>query len=83
MIEFHTWSGKGAEPISELASKAEVLNVLDVIRSIAENKAILSKDNELNNLEEVVKVLKLRMELIPKFAQDKSKRLRRTCCLTG
>ena len=77
MIEFHTWSGKGIrEPISELASKAEVLNVLDVIRSIAENKAILSKDNELNNISrEVVKVSEIKDGINSKeFAQDKSKK---------
>ena len=77
MIEFQTWTGAGIRgPIIELASKAEVLKVLDIIRELAELKAIPSKDNELNNLSlEVLKVSEIKDKLNAKeFSQNKSKK---------
>ena len=77
MIEFKTWTGAGIRgPIIELASKPEVLKVLDVIRELAEQKAIPSKDNELNNLShEVLKVSEIKDKLNAKeFSQNKSKK---------
>ena len=77
MIEFQTWTGAGIrEPIIELASKPEVLKVLDVIRELAEQKAIPSKENELNNLShEVLKVSEIKDKLNAKeFSQNKSKK---------
>lgn len=77
MIEFQTWTGAGIrEPIIELASKAKVLKVLNAVRELAEQKAIPSKENELNNLShEVLKVSEIKDKLNAKeFSQNKSKK---------
>lgn len=77
MIEFQTWTGIGIRgPIIELSSKAGVLKVLDVIRELAEQKAISSKENELNNLSnEVLKVSEIKERLNSKeFSKGKAKK---------
>jgi hypothetical protein len=51
MIEYETWTGDGIRmPLLEISKSEKLINTLQIIRSIAENNAIHSEENELNNL---------------------------------
>jgi hypothetical protein len=51
MIEYETWTGDGIRmPLLEISKSEKLINTLQIIRSIAENNATHSEENELNNL---------------------------------
>lgn len=67
MIEFRTWSDEGIRnPILELASKPEVLKVLDVILLLSENEVRSSKKRDLRN----ISLFKIKVSVIKNKLND-------------
>jgi hypothetical protein len=51
MIEYETWTGEGIrKPLIEISKREKILKTFQIIRGISETNALLSKENEFNNL---------------------------------